>query len=257
MARTGQLCYGGVSQIIERGNMRKTYLKYFLEDVAWYTKMENMYQGVDRWSQKEYYKKLSDYSADFTRESHRGFVKIDHLNFTREEEKIIWKKVFSNSLCTKIQSFNLKVVHSALPTMEVLGVNKMCIYCKEVLNINIVETDIHILLECTVAKAVWQCVNERLRAAYLNTIIVNKSTIFYKIGVDKPQVHLISEVNWSLWRNRCSSVYDGTLNSHVSVLKSLFSRLSLISKVDRAILSIRVYNQRWLGINQAIDALDI
>ena len=151
----------------------------------------------------------------------------------------------------------MKVVHDALPTMEVIGGNTFCVYCKAVLNRNIVETDIHILLECRVAKTVWQCINERLRAAFLKTIIVNKPTVFYKIGVGKPQAHLISEVNWALWKNRCSNVYDDTLNSHVSVLKFLFNRLRLISKVDKVLLSIRVYNQRWLGINEAIEALDV
>ena len=67
--------------------------------------------------------------------------------------------------------------------------------------------------------------------------------------------HLISEVNWALWRNRCSNVYDDTLNSHVSVLKILFNRLKSISKVDKVILSIRAYNNRWLGLNQVIEAL--
>jgi hypothetical protein len=197
---------------------------------------------------------MLDYSADLVRQENRGF--------SEENEKILWKNVFLNSLCIKIQAFNLKVVHKALPTMEVIGgtswkfPNKWCCYCKNILNINIVETDDHILLECKIAKSVWYCINERLRAAYLKTIVVTKQNIFYKIGLGKPQIHLISEVNWALWRNRCSNVYEGTLNSHTEVLKKLFYRLKLISKVDRVLLSVRVYNKRWLGINQAIDALN-
>ena len=98
--------------------------------------------------------------------------------------------------------------------------------------------------------------NQRLSQAHLDVIVVNEATIFYKQGIGKPQSHLISEVNWALWKNRCSNVYDDTLNSHVSVLKFLFHRLKVISKVDKVILSIRAYNNRWLGLNQVIAALD-
>ena len=73
----------------------------------------------------------------------------------------------------------------------------------------------------------------------------------------KPQTHLISEVNWALWKNRCSNVYDETLNSHTSVLNFLYYRLNLISRVDTVLLSIRVYNKRWCGLNQVAEALNI
>ena len=257
MARTGQLCYGGNVNVIERGNMRKTYLQYFLEDVAWYTKIERQYNNLDRWSPKEYYQLIRDHSADLTRDTHPGFLKLDNIHFSREEEKSVWKNVFLNSLCTKIQSFNLKVVHEALPTLQIMGGNKSCHYCKNMLNVNIDESDIHILIECRVAKLVWHCINERLRNAYLETITVNKLTVLYKIGVGKPQAHLISEVNWALWRSRCSHVYDGVLNTHHKVLKLLFYRLKLVSKIDKVLLSVRVYNKKWLGLNQAIQAIDI
>ena len=262
MAKTGQQCYGGESRILDRQNVRKTYFQCFLEDVAWFTKMESIYDGIETWSQKEYYKKINEYSADIIREGNCDIVKIYRLNLSREKEKVLWSKVFLSSLCTKIQSFNLKLVHGALPTMEIIGEtsvrfpNKWCYYCREVLNINIIETDIHILLECRIARTVWQCVNERLRAAFLDTIIVNKPNIFYKVEIGKPQTHLISEVNWALWKNRCSNIYEETLNSHNSVLKFLYYRLNLISKVDKVLLSIRVYNKRWLGLNQVTEALN-
>ena len=125
------------------------------------------------------------------------------------------------------------------------------------MNKNIVETDVHILLECHIAKSVWFVINDRLKSAYLDVITINKHIIFYKIGVGKPQSHLISLVNWNLWKNRNSIVYDNTSTSHVSVLKKLFYDLKLTSDIDRVILSIKIYNKRWLGLNQAIEALDI
>jgi hypothetical protein len=154
------------------------------------------------------------------------------------------------------------MVHGALPTMEVMGgktlrfPNKFCQYCRNVLNINRIENDDHIFLECHIAKAAWHCINDRLRAAFLDTIMVNKSNIFYKIGMGKPQVHFISEINWALWRNRCSNVYEESLNGHRTVLALASHRLKLISKIDRVLLCIKVYNKRWLGINEAIDALN-
>ena len=263
MAKTGQLCYGGDKNVICRGDMRKTYFQHFLEDFGWYTKMESMYNGVDRWSQKEFYSKMIDYSADLVREKNGDFVKIKRLNLSAENEKLLWGNVFLKSLCTKVQAFNLKMVHGALSTMEVMGEksykfpNKWCCYCRNVLNINIVETDVHIFLECHIAKAVWHCINERLSAANLDNIVVNKFNLFYKVGMGKPQVHFISEVNWALWKNRCSNVYDETLNSHRAVMKIISYRLKLISKIDKVLLSIRVYNERWLGLNQAVEAINV
>ena len=263
MAKTGQVCYGGAKKVIDRGNMRKSYFQCFLEDIAWYTKMEDMYIGVDTWSQKEFYKKLNEYEGNVIRRGNQDLLKIYELHLSSDNEHKLWNKVFLKSLCTKIQSFNFKLVHGALPTMDEIGgkstrfKNKFCYYCKEMLNFNYVETDVHVLLECSIAKAVWFRINDRLRAAHLDTIMVNKQTIFYKIGMATPQAHLVSEVNWALWTNRCSNVYDETLNSHFVVLKKLFYHLKLLSKVDKVLLSIRAYHNRWLGLNQAIEALDI
>ena len=111
------------------------------------------------------------------------------------------------------------------------------------------------LINCNIAKSVWFVINDKLRHGFLDVIEVNKLNILYKIGVGKPQSHLISEVNWALWTNRCSNVYEGTLNSHKSVLAKLYYRLKLYSKIDKIILSVRAYNDRWLGINQAVDVL--
>ena len=88
------------------------------------------------------------------------------------------------------------------------------------------------------------------------TIEVIEANIIYKINMVSPQSHLISEVNWALWKNRCSNVYDKTFVSHIGVVKSLFYRLQSISQVDKVILSIRAYTNRWLGLNQVIQALD-
>jgi hypothetical protein len=220
MRRTGQVCYGGEKKVIDRGNMRKTFFQYFLDDIVWFTRMEHKFNSIDHWSQKDYYKQLIEYSAKLVRENNRGYLKIDRLGLNSKNEKELWKNVFLNSLCTKVQAFNLKVVHEALPTMEVIGgrsLNKWCYFCKEMLNNNVVENDEHILLECPIAKSVWHCINERLKAAYMNTIVINKENIFYKIGQGKPQTHLVSEVNWALWTNRCSNTYENKLNSHTVV----------------------------------------
>ena len=261
MARTGQLCYGGDKKVINRGNMRKTYFQHFLEDLGLFTIIENKYDGVDRWSQKEYYCKISEYAADLFIQENNNLVTIKKLHLNEENEKILWGNVFLKSLCTKVQAFNLRLVHGALPTMEVIGgkslrfPNKYCSFCRNVLNINKVENETHILLECHIAKAVWHIINDKLKAAFLEPIVVNKYNIFYKIGMGKPQVHFISEINWALWRNRCSNVYDGQVNGHRAVLRLACYRLDLISRLDRVILGIKIYNQRWLGINQAIDAV--
>lgn len=263
MVRSDQMCYGGEKRIIDRGDMRKNFFSCFLEDIGWYTNYENKYPEVESWSQKEYYEKIVAYSADFIREQNRDLVKIDVLRLSCENERKIWKNVYLNSLSTKIQSFNLKLVHGALPTLQVIGgksrdfPNKWCVYCRNVLNINVIESDTHILLECVVAKNVWYCINDRLRSAFLTNITVNKSSMFYKIGLGNPQSHLVSEVNWALWVNRCSNVYEGNLNSHRCVLKTLFYRLKLDSKVDKVLLSVKVYNKRWLGLNEAIEAIDV
>ena len=262
LVRTGQLCYGGNRKLIDRQNMRKTYFQFFLEDVAWFTRMEGKYPGLDNFSTKDYYKLIVDFSAEFIRETHRGLVKIEELNLPRDEEKTVWKNVFLNSLGTREQSFNLKVVHGALPTLDVIGGNsvdlqsKFCYYCKHKLGIDIIENSEHVLLQCVIAKSVWHCINERLKAAFLDTLVVNKDTVFYKIGVAKPQSHLISEVSWFLWKNRCINLYDKELNSHISVLKKLFHHLKMLSSVDKSILTVKGYNARWLGLNQAIDALE-
>ena len=57
LVRTGQLCYGGNRKLIDRQNMRKTYFQFFLEDVAWFTRMEGKYPGLDNFSPKDYINK--------------------------------------------------------------------------------------------------------------------------------------------------------------------------------------------------------
>ena len=184
------------------------------------------------------------------------------MNLNLEEEGKIWKNVFLSSLCPKIQALNLKIVHEALPTMEIIGgkndskyPNKFCAYCRFKFNSRLVENIEHILIDCSIARSVWHAVNDKLRLSFLQEISVEKKVICYKIGMAKPQSHLISEINWCLWNNRCSNVHDGTFNSHVAVLSQLSFRLNLLSKVDKVLLSVKKYNERWMGLNQAREAI--
>ena len=201
-------------------------------------------------------------SAESIRGNTRGLLKIDYLNLNKQEEKKIWENVFLGSLCTKIQAFNLKVVHEALPTLEVIGgrnnvkfPNKFCTYCKGKFRKSIVESIEHILIDCSIARSVRHIIKDKLRCAYLNEIKIEKNIIFYKIGMGKPQSHLISEINWCLWTNRCSNVYDGTFNSHIAVLENIYYRVSLMSKIDKVLLSVKKYNAIWTGIDQAREAI--
>ena len=224
--------------------------------------MEQKHVYVDHWSGKEYYNKCVEMSEEWVRKEQRGFVKIDFMDLGKNVEKKLWSNVFLNTLDSKQQSFNLKVIHAAVPTMEVIGgrsfkfKTKYCVYCSKVLNISVVENVEHILIECIIARSTWFTINDKLRNGFLQPINVDKNTIFYKFGMGKPQNHLISEVNWALWCNRCTNVYEDEVNSHVGVVKKIISNLKKNSRLDKNILSIKVYNTRWLGLNQAIEAVD-
>ena len=111
-------------------------------------------------------------------------------------------------------------------------------------------------MECSLAKVIWHFINDRLKNVYLDCIELSEANIIYKIGMSKPKSYLISEVNWCLWKNRCLNVYEGEFKSHIGVLKILFNRIETMSKVDKVILSIKVYNKRWMGLNQVIEALN-
>ena len=262
MVHTGQICYGGRVKMIDRHNVRKNYFQYFLQDIVWYSGMEHKYLYIDNYSAKEYYIKLVEMSEEWVRREQRGFLKIDFLNLGRNDEKKLWSNVFLSSLATKIQAFNLRVVHDVLPTLEVIGGksdkfrHKYCMYCLKVLNKEITEDTEHILINCTVAKSTWFVINDKLRQSHLDTINVNKNVIFYKLGVAKPQNHLISNVNWALWVNRCSNVYEDNINNHIAVTKKVIYSLKKNSRLDKTLLSVKIYNLTWIGLNQAIEAIE-
>lgn len=262
MEKSGQVCYGGTKKLFDRGNMRKIYFQFFLEDIAWYTNFESKYNNVKQWSPNEYYKASLFFYSQKIREKEKGILKMERLHLSEEGEEGIWKNVFLKSLCTKIQAFNFKLVHEGLPTLEVIGgktieyPDKFCRFCKHFLNINVKETILHIFLECRLATVIWHFINDRLKNAYLDVIELNEANIIYKIGMSKPKSYLISEINWALWKNRCKNVYEGEFISYVGVLKILLNRIETMSKVDKVILSIKVYNKRWMGLNQVIEALN-
>ena len=262
MVHTGQICYGGRVKMIDRHNVRKNYFQYFLQDIVWYSGMEHKYLYIDNYSAKEYYIKLVEMSEEWVRREQRGFLKIDFLNLGRNDEKKLWSNVFLSSLATKIQAFNLRVVHDVLATLEVIGGksdkfrHKYCMYCLKVLNKEITEDTEHILINCTVAKSTWFVINDKLRQSHLDTINVNKNVIFYKLGVAKPQNHLISNVNWALWVNRCSNVYEDNINNHIAVTKKVIYTLKKNSRLDKTLLSVKIYNLTWIGLNQAIEAIE-
>ena len=93
---------------------------------------------------------------------------------------------FYRGLDTKLQSFNYKLVHKALPTLEVMSRHSnrfhtsWCPFCREELEIFDVENEEHIFLNCYIARAVWHLVNGRLRNNGLDVIAISKENLFYK-----------------------------------------------------------------------------
>ena len=200
-------------------------------------------------------------SADFISTKNWGFIKTASLGFSDETLGKIWRNVFMRSLAPKVQSFNFKVVHGILPTMQVMAGSERfrtpwCMYCRHVLGIFRVESDFHILVDCHIARVVWQCINDKLVAASLQAIEINRDTIFHKIGLNSAQVHFVSEVTYALWGARCKQVYEEVEQSHTAVLKKIRYILDLNSKIDAELFNARTYKNRWLGLNQAIEALE-
>ena len=263
ITRTGQRLYDHISsyKIIDRRNARKLFFQFILEDIEKITKIESAEEDVFFWSSNKLYKKLVGDSADFICTKNWGFIKATSLGFSDETLGKIWRNVFMRSLAPKVQSFNFKVVHGILPTMQVMAGSQRfrtpwCMYCRHALGIFRVESDFHIFVECHIARVVWQCINDKLVAASLQAIEINRDTIFHKIGLNSGQVHFVSEVTYALWGARCKQVYEEVEQSHTAVLKKIRYILDLNSKIDAELFNARTYKNRWLGLNQAIEALE-
>lgn len=238
-----------------RGN-KKSFFQHFLDDVALFTKLEASDQANLECTGKMYYKVLTEDFAVEIRRKNRNLVHFDTLSKSEDWEQRVWKRVFHRGLDTKVQAFNYKLAHKALPTLEVMSLHSnryhtgFCPFCREKFGVLEVENEEHIFVKCYIARAVWFNINYKLLNNGLDMVDDSAENLFYKADMSRVQGFFVSEVLWSLWINRCTNLYEGERNDHVVVLKILKERLLLNSKIDSNLLSIKIYRNRWLGVNQ-------
>ena len=248
----GRCELGGILR--DKGNSN-SLIRYIFEDVALFTKLENSGKAGMECTASMYYKILvSDFSEEVRRKN-RNFLKVESLNKSREWEQKVWKKVFYKGLDTKIQAFNYKLVHEALPTLEKMSKHcikyptSWCNFCKDILGVYSVENEEHIFLTCYIARAVWHVINDRLQNNGLEAIEIVKENIIYKPELRTPHYFFVSEVTWALWINRCTNLYQNQSNTQATVLSILRYHLTLNSKIDKKLLAVKAYRDRWLGLN--------
>ena len=243
---------------VNRNYKRRNFFQILLDDIALFTRLENVQKAGLTCTSAMYYKILVDDFADEMRRKNNNLLKIGTLGKSEEWEKKVWKRIFYQGLDTKIQAFNFKIVHGALPTLEVMSKyslrfhNSWCPYCRFILGCCEVENEEHIFLTCHIAKAVWHVVNDKLKNNGMEVIKLTTQNIFYKADMRMPHAFFVSEVMWALWRNRCTNLYEDETNGKVVVLKYLKSRLILNSKIDKKLLAVKAYRNRWLGVNEVI-----
>ena len=185
-----------------------------LEDIIVFTRLEELQKIGCESISSIYYKVLVEDFATTMRRKNYNLIQIGSLGKSEEWEQKVWRKVFYQGLDTRVQAFHFKLVHGALPTLEVMAKysnsfhNSSCHFCKEVFTRNVLENQEHIFITCCIARTVWHVINDRLRNNGLETIVIEKENLFYKADMSTPHAFFISEVMWALWKNRCKNLYE-------------------------------------------------
>ena len=202
-------------------------------------------------------------------------VYIYKYGFSAVTEKYIWDLINCPTLDRSVVSFNYRLAHDCLPTMAKIHHNRSgktgpkpdpwCKYCKYVLpqHLNRPQTVKHIFIECPIAVATWHIINQKLLTAGCRPFDIDESLVYFRLGLDKAESHVASEILWNLWKVCAHNNHNVDAHSsnksktHIQVLCNVNTYLMKNSKLDKIIITNdKRYKARWSKLNQLIAALN-
>lgn len=167
-----------------------------------------------------------------------NWVLWDEWGWSKLNETKMWFQVFHPYLDPKIKAFGWRVVHGILQVKSRIsnGAHKMfddgmCLCCSKIGRFEI-ETIEHLLLDCGVAKIVWNKINTALFKANLQEIELSPEVIIARRGLGAETNYIAAEVAWALWVARINEEKDGTKKTWKGVISSFKFRLNLRRYVD-------------------------
>ena len=206
--------------IVEMRSLEKYGKSFDNYDIAWVNKIIT----------EEYYQR--------ERRGRDNWIILDSWGWTANRELKIWRQIFHEYMDPKIKSFGWKVVHGILSTNYRIskGERKIvadgkCSCCSR-LGRDEDETIEHLLIECWVAKIVWNKVNFALRSAGLNEVSKIPEEIIARVHLNKAVNYIVAETGWAIWRIRCNDVFDNHKRTWQQAIFILRRRLNLRYIID-------------------------
>ena len=158
------------------------------------------------------------------------------------------KNIFHSYLDPKIQAFGWRVVHGVLLTkyrilggrVKIMGDGK-CACCARI-GRDEDETIEHLLIDCWIARLIWDRVNTALFRSGLQEIDVQPEQIVARMGLGRDENYIAAETAWAIWTIRLSEELDGERRTWKKGFYRLKSRLNFRQHLDIKLQK----RQKWI-----------
>ena len=147
-----------------------------------------------------------------------------------------WATIWKRTLCTKLTNkqitLNFKIVHSVLPTGNILRKRSKakdagtCPHCTQI------ETIKHLFTECSVVKPVGMWLSNYLGGLNHSTVIADEDTLIYSLfrappskKIQTTMVRALSKFRMSVWLARNESKFYHKPTTPTALIKTLKSNI--------------------------------
>ena len=166
------------------------------------------------------------------------WITVDAWGWSLDRERTMWGNIFHNYLDPKIQAFGWRVVHGVLLTkyrilgrqVKIIGDGK-CACCARI-GRDEDETIEHLLIDCWIAKSIWDRVNNALFRSGMQEIDVQPEQIVARMRLGRDENYIAAETAWAIWTIRLAEELDGERRTWKKGFYRLKSRLNFRKHLD-------------------------
>ena len=167
-----------------------------------------------------------------------NWIMCDEWDWTPAYEKKMWDSIFHPFLEPKIQAFGWRVAHGIVLTKYRISNKKLveegdglCSCCSRI-DRNEKETIEHMLIDCWVAKLVWDKINNALFRAGMTEIERTPEKIIARRGLGDLENFILAETIWQIWCMRFFEEKEGDRRTWGAAIFRIKSRLNLRKYLD-------------------------
>ena len=181
---------------------------------------------------------LDEYFYSKERGGAENWILCDEWGWNSSHEKKMWNNIFHPFLDPKIKAFGWRVAHGVVFVKVRIKKRKATVYgdglcaCCRRIDKNENETIEHMLIDCWVARSVWDRVNRALFTAGMKEIERTPEQIIARRGLGSLENYVVAETAWNIWVIRYLEECHNVRRNWKAAIYKIKSRINLRMYLD-------------------------